>query len=109
MWHPHLKKIMDENNSMEVFDNRKRIFPASLSLLQLGGGNFLQNTDQGHPKMQCGCRFLKQDQIQSPVAATNINNNANLTPVTSLLEIENNTGFEKINQNNGKYFKLKFS
>lgn len=83
MWHPHLKrKWIDDNNYM-IIDNRKKVYQTSL--LQIQSSNFLDVTSQRAPKMSCGCRFIKQVDIE-PIEQAGNSESDNIQH-TSLIEI----------------------
>ncbi len=91
MWHPHLKRNWIDEHNFEIIDNRKTIYPTSISLLQLRQSDNFLNENEGNPhKMQCGCRFLKQDVLQ----------NSSKSP--SLLELQSNVNLKKETQVEGK-------
>ena len=63
MWHPHLKRKWLDDKNYVIYDNRSKVYPTSLIQLKTGS-EFLSNNKEGSnnsAKMQCGCRFLKQD------------------------------------------------
>jgi hypothetical protein len=68
-WHPHLKRVNlnnEEGLSSVIGKNQHKLIdikkPYEASLIQLKNRNFLKENETA-PKMQCGCRFLQQDQI----------------------------------------------
>lgn len=88
MWHPHLRRKLLDENSFEIIDSRRKIYPTSLSLVQLKqSSNFLteENKIIDSSKMKCGCRFVKQDIVQN----TEIKQHTSLLEMESKVELKN--------------------
>jgi hypothetical protein len=66
LWHPHLKRKWLDDKNYVIYDNQKKIYATSLIQLKADSA-FLENNTK--PKLQCGCRFIKQDIMKSPYPA----------------------------------------
>jgi hypothetical protein len=86
MWHPHLKRRWLDERNYVIYDNRRKAFPTSLVQLSTTGG-FLSDEKKNNPKMQCGCRFLKQDIVGASSSGGKS---------SSFLELKSNVGSKDI-------------
>lgn len=84
LWHPNLKRKWLDDRNYVIVDNRRKIYKTSLIQLANDSG-FLANQDN-HPKMQCGCRFIKQDIVKPASPST----------ASSFLEVKSNVNLGKI-------------
>ena len=95
MWHPHLKKTWLDNDKFIIEDKNKNI-PANLELLQLNSRKsafLIKNEDSQSPKLECGCKFIKDvKNYKSRNSDLNLNN----------IENTDNVSLAKINESLNK-------
>ena len=86
MWHPHLKRKWLDDRNYVIYDNRSKVYSTSLIQLKTGSG-FLSDSKTDSAKMQCGCRFLKQD-IVTASTQNNINKQTSFLETNSSIKMK---------------------
>jgi len=94
MWHPHMKRTWIDDRNYLIYDRSRKVY--STSLIQLKTDTGFLDSNESSPKIQCGCRFIKEDIVSSPQQDIILHNQQFIqtgieTPPTSFLELKNDS------------------